>query len=55
MTVLPTRSPEPPERRCDMFFVTNLAIAVAAGVKGAVAAVADAPRFIRWYRRATTA
>ena len=32
-----------------MFFVTNLAIAIAAGVRGAVAAAADAPRFLRWY------
>ncbi len=38
-----------------MFFITNLAIAVAASIKGAVAAVADAPRFLRWYRNAKTA
>ena len=36
-----------------MFLVTNLLIAAAASVKGAVAAAADAPRFIRWYRHAT--
>jgi hypothetical protein len=38
-----------------VFLITNLAIAVAASVKGAAAAVADAPRFIRWYRNAKTA
>jgi hypothetical protein len=32
--------------------VTNLLIAAVAGVKGAVAAAADAPMFIRWYRHA---
>ncbi len=35
-----------------MFLISNLLIAAAASVKGAAAAVADAPRFIRWYRHA---